>query len=436
MSSALAIGACSAVLRNLLDNGLIEAVSLGTTVKVSALAPDQVKLDRPQDPPQLNLFLLQATPNAAWRNRELPSRASGGERLTNPPLALDLTYLVTAYGKADFQAEILLGYAMQLLHERPVLDRAAVRRALNSAGALDWSMLPPEYQLLSAADLAEQVEVLRITPMATSLDELSKVWSALQSVYRPTAMYQVSVVLIEAQRALHGAQPVLTRGVRVQPDTGPALPTLLAVALPAKQIVARLGETVTVRGAQLAGSGATALLTHRLVDTPIELPVSVNDAGTAFDLALPNTALDQARFAPGLWQLQLRVTPPGEALPRTSNGIGLALAADPVLVADPGLGLPAATATRAGAPPVVTVTLRTRPQVQVAQTVSLSLDAFTATAKPRPNAADPLVFTFADALPAGTRHVTLRVDGIDSPLVRRGQVPPDFDPSQRLTVPA
>ena len=35
----------------------------------------------------------------------------------------------TAYGVDDFQAEILLGYAMHLLHERPVLDRAAIRRA-------------------------------------------------------------------------------------------------------------------------------------------------------------------------------------------------------------------------------------------------------------------------------------------------------------------
>jgi hypothetical protein len=434
MSSALAIGACSAVLRNLLDDGLIQAVSMGTTVKVTALAPDQVKLDRPQDPPQLNLFLLQATPNAAWRNRELPSRSSGGERTTNPPLALDLTYLVTAYGKTDFQAEILLGYAMQLLHERPQLDRAAVRRALNTAGTLDLSMLPPEYQLLSGADLAEQLEVLRITPMTTNLDELSKVWSALQSVYRPTAMYQVSVVLIEAQRPTQRALPVLQRGVRVQADVGPALPTLLEARPPAGQIVTRLGETVSVRGAQLAGRDAMALLTHRLVDTPIELPVSLDDSGRAFTLTLPNSALDQTRFAPGLWQLALRLTPPGEALPRTSNGIGLALAADPVLVADAGLGLPGASAVRSAAQ--VTVTLHSRPQVQVAQPVSLSLDGFSAIARPRSNAADPLVFVFGDALPAGPRHVTLRVDGIDSPLVRRAQVPPDFDPSQRLTVPA
>ena len=88
MSSALAIGAVSAVLKNLLDNGIVEQVALGTTVNVSAVAPDTIRLDAPEDPPQLNVFLHQVTPNAAWRNRELPSRASNGDRLTNPPLAL------------------------------------------------------------------------------------------------------------------------------------------------------------------------------------------------------------------------------------------------------------------------------------------------------------------------------------------------------------
>ena len=52
MSSPLAIAAVSAVLRNLLDNGIVEAVALGTTVTVTALAPDLIKLDAPQDPPQ------------------------------------------------------------------------------------------------------------------------------------------------------------------------------------------------------------------------------------------------------------------------------------------------------------------------------------------------------------------------------------------------
>ena len=56
------------------------------------------------------------------------ARSASGRRTTNAPLALDLHYLLTAYARTDAAAEILLGYAMHLLHETPVLDAAALRR--------------------------------------------------------------------------------------------------------------------------------------------------------------------------------------------------------------------------------------------------------------------------------------------------------------------
>jgi hypothetical protein len=446
MSSPLAIGAVSAVLRNLLDNGIVEQLALGTTVTVTATAPDTIKLDAPEDPPQLNIFLHQVTPNPGWRNRELPSRSANGERLTNPPLALDLHYLITAYGRTDFQAEILLGYAMHLLHERPILDRPAIRRALDPS-PLDVSMLPATFQVLAASDLADQVETIRITPTVLPVEEMSKLWAAIQSHYRPSAAYQVSVVLIDAQRPARNPLPVLSRGavdsvthrdrgVVVNADMLPPLPTLVAAKPPAKQIVARLGETVTVTGVRLAGTGAAALLVHRLVAVPVEVPVTTNAAGTEFDLTLPNDTAAQSVFAPGLWQLSLRFTPTGEVSPRETNGIGLLIAADPVIAPDAGLSLPAATAVRGGVPPQVTVTLRSRPQVRLGQKATLALDGTTAEAAPRAAASEPLVFVFPNDVPVGNRWVRLRVDGVDSPLVLRSGPAPVFDPSQQIAVPA
>jgi hypothetical protein len=446
VSSPLAIGAVSAVLRNVLDNGIVEQVPLGTTVSVTATAPDTIKLDAPDDPPQLNIFLHQVTPNSGWRNRELPSRSAEGDRLTNPPLALDLHYLITAYGRTDFQAEILLGYAMHLLHERPILDRAAIRRALDPS-PLDVSMLPPAFQVLAASDLADQVETIRITPAAMPGEEMSKLWAAIQSHYRPSAAYHVSVVLIEAKQPARSPLPVLSRGpkdlatqrdrgVVVNADMLPPLPTLFSAEPPDKQTVARLGETVTVKGVRLAGAGPVALLTHRLAATPIEVPVTPNASGTAFDLELPDDAAAQAAFAPGLWQLSMRVTPPGDPHPRETNGIGLPLAPDPVIAADAVLGLPAVSVVRGGSPLQVTVTLRSRPQVRLGQRATLTLDATTAEAAPRAAAADPLVFVFPNSLPSGDRWVRLRVDGVDSPLVLRNLPTPEFDPTQKLTVPA
>lgn len=449
MSSPLAIGATSAVLRNLLDNGLIDAgAAMGTTVTVSAVAPDTIDLDGAEAPLRLNVFLYHVTPNAGWRNAAMPSRDARGDRIANPPLALDLHYLLTAYAPADFQAEILLGYAMHLLHEHPVLDRAAMRRALD-AGPLDASMLPPAFQALAASDLADQVELLKLTPAALSVDEMSKIWSALQSKYRPSVGYHVSVVLIEATRPARSPLPVLSRGerdpgtgrdrgVQVHPDLLAPVTTLLSVEYRLKQPAARLGEVVTVHGARLDGAGARLRLSHPLLDAPIELPVVPSPDGRRVDFTLPNDAAAQAAWPAGLWRLSLRATPPGSMRERTSNELPLLLSAQPAIAADAGLGLPAATVARTAGG--VTVVLSSRPQVRPRQRAVLMLNGAEATAAPRAAATDPLRFVFPATLPANPPgqpyKVRLRVDGVDSVLIDRSGAAPIFDPAMVLEVPA
>jgi hypothetical protein len=449
MSSPLAIGAVSAVLRNLLDDGLVEAgAAMGVTVDVSAVAPDMIDPFNDNAPLRLNLFLHQVTPNEGWRNAGLPSRgAANGERLTNAPLALDLHYVLTAYGRADFQAEILLGYAMHLLHERPMLDRAAIRRALDPS-PLDVSMLPPAFQALTASDLADQVEQIKITPSAMSSDEMSKLWSATQSHYRPSSAYQVSVVLIEGTKPAVSPLPVLSRGLRdpvthrdrgvmVNPDLLPPLPTLLTIKPQAEQAAVRLGEPVVITGVRLAGASHVIRLSHRLLATPFELPpTSVDAAGTEMTFTLPNNAAAQSALAAGQIALSVRLTPPGDPAPRETNSISLLLASAPVIGADAGLGLPAATVTRGGVPPKVTVTLLARPRVRREQRASLLLDSAEANALPRANDAAPLVFEFPDSVAAGPHWVRLRVDGTDSVLLDRSGPAPTFDATQRITVPA
>lgn len=445
MSSPLAIGAVSAVLRNLLDNGIVGVSGALGPVTVSALAPDRIDLDDANPPPRLNLFMHQASANAAWRNQVLPTRGAGGERAANTPLALDLHYLVTAYGFDDFQAEILLGYAMHLLHERPVLDRAAIRRALDPS-PLDVSMLPPAFAALVASDLADQIEAIRITPAAMGADEMSKLWSAVQSHYRPSAAYQVSVVLIEGTKPVRSTLPVLSRGpvdlgtgrdrgVVVQPDLLPPGPTLLSVELPNKQSAARLGDTITLGGVRLEGSGVRARLRHRLLTTAVELPATVAVGGHSADFTLPNDAAAQADLPAGLLQLDLVLTPTGETVERESNALALQLAPDPVIIADAGLGLPAIILVRGGAPPTVSVQMFSRPRVRPEQTAVLALGTLTATAARRSAATDPLLFAFPNSLAAGAQRLRLRVDGIDSLLVDKAATPPRFDPGQQATVP-
>ncbi len=232
MSSALALAAVSAVLKDLLNNGLIDhdvSTSVGSAVTVSVLPPDRVKTGD-EEQPQLNLFLYQVTPNPGWQNTGFPSRDDQGGRLTNPPLALNLHYLLTAYGKNDFDGEILLGYAMQLFHENPVLPRDAIRTALGTkppgppgvGGTPVTSAILP-IGPLSASDLADQVEQIKIAPQNLSTEELSKLWTALQAPYRPAAAYHVSVVLIESSKSVKSAKPVSKRSIFVLPFRRPII---------------------------------------------------------------------------------------------------------------------------------------------------------------------------------------------------------------------
>ena len=227
MSTALAIAAVTAVLKDLLDNGLVDQTPVGVgSVVVNALPPDLVpKADT--DPSQLNLFLYNVTPNVGWRNVGLPSRDAAGDRTSNPPLAIDLHYLLSAYGKENFHSEILLGYAMQILHETPVLTRESIRLALNPPLSVNGIGTLTLLQSLSTAGLDEQIEQIKISPQSLNTEEISRLWAAFQAPYRPTAAYQVSVVLIESRRSTRSSLPVRRSNLRVVTRNQIVITTLL-----------------------------------------------------------------------------------------------------------------------------------------------------------------------------------------------------------------
>ena len=425
MSSALAIGAVSAVLRNYLDNGLIDVAAPLSPTKITAVAPDTIKLDEPEPTPSLNLFLYRTSRNQGWTEFGLPSFDGNGSRVSAPPLALNLHYLLTAYGNADFEAEILLGYAMHLLHERPVLDRAAIRRALQP-GPLDSSILPPAFQALTASDLADQIEAVTITDEPMDSEEMSRLWSAMQAHYRPTASYVVSVVLIEARKATRTPLPVLRRGITVEPSLLPPFPTILSVD-PAQQPAARLGETVTLSGHHLEGSSAVVRFAHRLLDDPNEITVGASTEPAAIDVTLPSGPTAEQDWPAGVYTVTVSLVRPGETKPRESNVAAMLLAPEPQL--------PPTTVTRDGTTRRVSVTLDVKPQVRPAQDARLTLGGATGIAEPHAAATSTLTFQLGD-VPSGNQWVRLTVDGVESLLVDRAAEPPTFDSTQSVAVPA
>lgn len=440
MSSPLAIATVTAVLRDLLNNGLVDhniVGALGSNVTVSAVPPDTIPIDSTNSRTQLNLFLHRVTPNPAWRNSNLPSRDSRGGRISNAPLALDLHYLLTAYGSEELHSEILLGYAMYLMHERPVLDRKAIRTAV-SGSTVDTSILPVAYQALSAADLADQVEQVRITPSNMSTEEMSKLWSAMQAHYRPSSAYSISVVLIEAGKPVRSALPVLTRGPRDSVsgrETGitatagliPPYPGLDSVEPPGRQLAARQGDSIILHGHHLDGSNIEAWFEHHLLASPITVPIGSNANSEQLVLTLPGDAAAHSAWPPGNWKLALRVQRPGETEIRTTNSLPMMLA--------PTVDIAASSASRDGGSGMVTIQLEFTPEVRPSQDVRLMAGGRESSPVDLSSQSGNLDFAFPE-LGAGSQWIRLRVDGVDSLLVDRSGTPPRFDATQQLVIPA
>jgi hypothetical protein len=259
MSSPLAIATVTAVLQNFLQNsGKEVAAALGIpNITVSAEPPDRIEIDN-VSPDRINLFLFQANENQGWRNVDFPSRNPNGDRISNAPLALDLSYLLTAYGSAGLHAEALLGYAMFVLHEMPVLTRDAIRAVSITPPA------PPLLAGLTSSELADQIEQIKITPQVMSVEEISKIWSALQSQYRPTAVYKASVVLIESKKSFRPALPVRARNLKVIPFERPVIDLLQSQENNAAPIVSDqpilAGYNLVIDGQRLRGETTVVLI--------------------------------------------------------------------------------------------------------------------------------------------------------------------------------
>ncbi|MBW4595431.1 MAG: DUF4255 domain-containing protein [Brasilonema angustatum HA4187-MV1] len=250
MSNALSIATVTAVIKNLLENGLVSdaiAASVGD-VLVTALPPDKIQVGT-DERAQINLFLYHVTQNrnVDWISQEYRSPYSTSNTYsTNPPLALDLHYVLTAYGPKDFQAEILLGYAMQMLHKLPTITSETIENALKNAAETSTSgVFSQAITGLSVSNLALKVGQIKVSPAFLNMEETSRIWSALQTNYRPSATYQVSMVLIESDST--DKSEVLNLVL--------SEPSIEQITTPSSQAGANItvGSTLLIRGKRLRG---------------------------------------------------------------------------------------------------------------------------------------------------------------------------------------
>jgi hypothetical protein len=278
MANALAIASVTALLKDLLNDGLINRnVDALFNFQVTAQPPDRISATMNGEPiNRLNLFLYRVTPNTGWTNQRLPARSPSGALVDNPVLALDLLYILSAFATDDLNAEVLLGFGMQALHETPVLDRDVIRTALGSGGPVSPALLPPGFQQLSPTDLADQFEQIKVTPYYVSMDEVSKLWTSLNTPLRMSALYQVTVVLIESQRSTRSTLPVLRRDGFVRQLHRPTIARILSqgpgdpTPSLSRQIVH--GDDLVLEGAGLRGEVTVVAIGE--LEVP---PADVND---------------------------------------------------------------------------------------------------------------------------------------------------------------
>ncbi len=409
MSNAQVIAATTATLRLLLLGGIPARDAAIAQVDVTTVPPDKVNANI--DRPTLNLFLYQTVLNGAWRNRDAAHARPGEAPL--PPLALNLHYLLTAYGQVDVDegdfSHRVLGAAVSVLHDHPVFGADELVAALPLHKALP------------------QVERLRISPLATSIEEMSKLWTIFQTNYRLSIAYEVSVVLIESDRPASSPLPVLRRGAT---DRGPAVlvsavPTLVRALPPKGRAAVRLGETLTIEGRNL-GAGQRVRISGSRLATPVFLDALPGGSADRITVALPDVGAPgvMAAWAPGFYTATVVVPHEGmHDLP--SNAVPFALA--PFITVSP-------TTPPAGA---VALTVLCTPRLRDDQPAVLLFGTppHPVPEKPRVPDADlghPTPCTFQVSGAAGERYaVRLRVDGVDSVPVDPA-APASFDPAQTV----
>jgi hypothetical protein len=292
------------------------------------------------------------------------------------------------------------------------------------------------------------VEQIKFTPLAISLEELSKLWSVFfQTPYALSVAYQGTVVLIESEEQAQPGLPVLKRGEQDQgvdillgpfpvletANFGLAADKILQprpLSLPAAQ----LGLSVIMSGRNLAGETVLLRFQHSKLDLTQELSVAPTDLSASelkVLLPQPGSGTSQTDWAPGVYTVTVVQKQSGNPRDRTSNGLPVALS--PIVAAiEPGTTVPR------DADGTATITITCQPRVHPEQQAVLLVTGREIVGQIDTNHPDKLIFTLKNAPAVTNELIRLRVDGIESMPFKRVDTPPptrfEFDNNQKVTI--
>ncbi len=405
MSNFLAVATVTAALQQVLQGPVGSAVG---GASVGFRRPDGAGPGPAA--PLVNIFLYQATPNTAYRDADLPTRRSDGTLVQRPQAALDLHYLFTFHGNDDqLEPQRMLGAVASTLHAQPLISSKSINDAVTAFG------------FLAGSGLESQVERVKFTPTALSLEEFSKLWSVFFQVeYSLSAAYQASVVLIESDDTPQQALPVKIRNVYAVPFRQPIIEQVISDAGPDQPILP--ASSLVVQGKQLRGE-ITQVQVGNLVVTP--QPQNVTD--TEIRLPVP------PNLPAGVQGLQVIQQKPMGTPPQPHPGFESNVA--------PFVLHPVITVQNAAAAQII---VSVNPTARKDQRASLLLNeatspppvapaAYTIALPPLTNDSNTLTFPISGVQGGNTTYfIRLRLDGAESPL-DLDALSPTFGPT--VTIP-
>ena len=392
MSNYLAIATVTAALQQVLQPPVQNAV---TGANVGFSRPD--KNGGGQTGPMVNIYLYRVTPNAAYRNVDLPARSGDGTVVKTPLTALDLHYLITFRGNDDkLEPQRMLGAVASTLDAQPLLSTQNIQAAAIHFG------------FLAGSGLESQIERVRFTPTALSLEEFTKLWSAFFQVeYSLSAAYQASVILIQSSDIAQEGLPVQARNIYVLPFQQPVISQVASQAGANQPILPT--STLVIQGSHLQ-SALTTVQMGDLVVAPTKVTPST------ITLSVPASLPAGVLGVQAIQQLEMG-TPP-QLHPGFQSNVA-------AMVLHPVITPVSANSTQ--------ITLNITPTVEATQRVSLLLNestlpppsppaAYTFTLPPLTVSTSSLTFNLKNVQGGGTSYfIRVAVDGAASLL--------DLDPA-------
>ena len=151
--------------------------------------------------------------------------------------------MISFYGdENDLVTQRLLGSVVRTLHAQPQLTRDNIRQAILHGPAF-----------LAPSNLADDVELVKFSPLHLSLEELSKIWSIFYQIpYTLSVAYQATVVLIETDDMPFHTLPVRRRNIYTVPFQQPTIDRVGTTD--GDDVPIDIQSTLRIRGRNLKGN--------------------------------------------------------------------------------------------------------------------------------------------------------------------------------------